>query len=46
MAVLVMAVLIMEPVSLELNKIRTDHISETDLATTLIAQRTTINPKN
>ena len=41
--IVVMAVLIMEPVSLELNKIGTDHNSKTDLATAPTAQRTTIN---
>ena len=41
--IVVMAVPIMEPVSLELNKIGTGHNSETDLATAPIAQRTTIN---
>ena len=42
-AIIVVAVPIMEPVSLELNKIGTGHNSETDLATAPIAQRTTIN---
>ena len=41
--IVVMAVPIMEPVSLELNIIGTGHNSETDLATALTAQRTTIN---
>ena len=41
--IVVMAVLIMEPVSLELNIIGTGHNSETDLATAPTAQRTTIN---
>ena len=35
--VLVVTILIMEPVSLELNKIRTGHNSETDLATAPMA---------
>ena len=38
-----MTVLIMEPVSLELNIIMKGHNSETDLATTLMAHRTPIN---
>ena len=41
--IVVMAVPIMEPVSLELNKIGTGHNSETDLATAPTAQRTAIN---
>ena len=41
--IVVMAVHIMEPVSLELNEIGTSHNSETDLAIAPIAQRTTID---
>ena len=41
--IVVMAAQIMEPVSLELNKIGTCHNSETDMATVPTAQRTTIN---
>ena len=41
--IVVMAVPIMEPASLELNKIRTCHNSQTDVATASTAQRTTIN---
>ena len=44
--IVVMAVLIMEPVSLELNKIRTGHNSHTDLTTATTAQRTPINTKS
>ena len=40
-----MALLIVEPASLELNKIRTNPNSHTDLATGPTTQRTTINVK-